>query len=171
MAEPRTEPVPCSYVRYATDRAMGLGNSYHQNTERKWLSREPNQQSLFSCPVRYRLRDFELRHKNLKYDSRHIVYRTYIPVRIYSNFWMLWCLPTVFNISLHSQVFVININHFQPVASLYWWTNADNNDQKMMKNDEKKQNLILSAIPTSRRENNKLSRCPNSYFAQGQFRD
>ena len=37
-----------------------------------------------------------------------------------------------------------------------------NNDQKM----KQKKNLTLSAIPL-RRENNRFSLCPDSYFAQG----
>ena len=36
------------------------------------------------------------------------------------------------------------------------------------KNDLK--NLALSAIPTLHGENNRLSLCPDSYFAQGRFR-
>ena len=38
------------------------------------------------------------------------------------------------------------------------------------KNDKRKI-LTLSAIPSLHSENNRFSLCPNSYFAQGQFRN
>ena len=46
-------------------------------------------------------------------------------------------------------------------------------NHKMMKTENKndKKNLTLSAIPTLHSENNRFSLCPDSYFAQGQFRN
>ena len=38
-------------------------------------------------------------------------------------------------------------------------------------NENYKKNLTLSAIPTLNSENNRFSLCPDSYFAQGRFRN
>ena len=55
-----------------------------------------------------------------------------IPVRIYSSFWKLWCLSTVLQ---------LEVRHSQSIVSLYKWKNIDNNDHKMMKNENKKKIL------------------------------
>ena len=41
----------------------------------------------------------------------------------------------------------------------------------MKTENENDKNLILSSIPTLHSESNRFSLCPDSYFAQGQFRN
>ena len=44
-------------------------------------------------------------------------------------------------------------------------------DKKKKGKGKKDENLTLSTTPTSRRENNRFSLCPDSYFVQRQIRN
>ena len=72
------------------------------------------------------------------------------------------------SISLRTKfkINVVNIDHFHLKVPLYQSYN-----EKKTKNKNNKKNLTLSAIPTLHSENNRFSLCPDSYFAQGRFRN
>ena len=72
--------------------------------------------------------------KIYKYDDRHMGYSI---VQLFQLFDVMALLNGISNRTKFKKVFLMNINHSHPTVSLYLWTNIDNNDKKMTKNERK----------------------------------